>query len=534
MKNILYVTALCSLLFSSCDSFLEEDLREEMAPDNTYTTTQGFEVGVTGLYNYARWEFQTWNEGPAPHGAVPYEIFQVGLDIATRGHTEGTLTAFEDYTMSSNTSYVKSYWKWAYGMIGAANLLMEYSENKDVRWDKPTDKEGYQAEIRFFRAYAYRYLVYLYGDVPWVDKVMKDFKIDFTRTPKEEVLAHVIEDLKYAESILPADPDQVKEGRLTTWAAKHMLSEIYLMAGMYKESEAKAKEVIDAPYYALVSERFGTQKDKPGDCFADMFLEGNQNRSAGNREAIWNIQFEYNELGGGGSMGDWTKRAWVPKYWQVSGFILADSLGGRGLAQLVAFEHIFDWYDKGDMRNSEYNVRHDWYYNDPAVPELYGKKVEASKKQWDMWRKAGELCAVTTKFNFSRNADDPGYGGNNKDRIKFRLAETYLLRAEAMIRLGNQEEAAKMMNVVRARANAKPVTASDATMDFLLDERTRELLGEELRHFTLVRTGKMVERVKKYNPISGLVIKPHHVLWPIPQDVIDANTGAKFEQNDGY
>lgn len=533
MKKLLYTTAVC-LSLVSCDSFLEEDLRQELAPDNTFTTTQGFEVGVTGLYNYARWEFQTWNEGPAPHGAVPYETFQAGTDIVHRGHTEGTLKPFEDYTISSNTSYVRSFWKWAYGMIGASNLVLEHLEDPNVRWDAPTDKDGFEAECRFFRAYAYRYLVYLYGDVPWVERIMKDFKVDFTRTPKKEVLNHMIDDLTFAEGHLPTDPDKVKEGRLTSWAAKHMLAEVYLMAEKYEEAAAKAQEVINSPYFALATERFGTQKDQPGDCFADMFLEGNQNRSAGNKESIWNIQFEYNELGGGGGYGDWTKRAWVPKYWDVPGFILADSLGGRGLAQIVAFPHVFEWYDEGDMRNSQYNVRHDWYYNNPDYPELYGKKVEASEEQWQKWREAGKLCAFPTKFNFSRNETDPGYGGNNKDRMKFRLAETYLLRAEAMIRLGNKEEASKMINVVRARANAKPVAASVVNMDYLLDERARELLGEELRRITLMRTGKLIERTKKWNPISGKVIKPHHVLYPIPQDVIDANTGAEFPQNEGY
>lgn len=77
------------------------------------------------------------------------------------------------------------------------------------------------------------------------------------------------------------------------------------------------------------------------------------------------------------------------------------------------------------------------------------------------------------------------------------------------------------------------ITAKDATIDFLLDERIRELVGEELRRFTLVRTGKLVERVKKYNPHSN-TMDEHHTLWPIPQTIIDSNTGAEFPQNPGY
>ena len=132
---------------------------------------------------------------------------------------------------------MNSWWKFGYGLASNANLILEYSEHADVDWDNPTDKAGFQAEARFFRAYAYRYLVYLYGDVPWVDKVERDFRVDFTRTPKAEVLNHMIEDLKFAAGNLPEDPDAVLPGRLTKWAALHLLSEVYLMAGMNAEEE---------------------------------------------------------------------------------------------------------------------------------------------------------------------------------------------------------------------------------------------------------------------------------------------------------
>ena len=74
-------------------------------------------------------------------------------------------------------------------------------------------------------------------------------------------------------------------------------------------------------------------------------------------------------------------------------------------------------------------------------------------------------------------------------------------------------------------------------LDYLLDERIRELYGEECRHFVLRRTGKYYERVVKYNnnPANPtLHIQPHHVLWPIPQSEIDINIGNAWEQNPGY
>jgi hypothetical protein len=87
---------------------------------------------------------------------------------------------------------------------------------------------------------------------------------------------------------------------------------------------------------------------------------------------------------------------------------------------------------------------------------------------------------------------------------------------------------------VRNRAKAKPVLASDVTLDYILDERGRELMLEELRRLTLSRMGKPVERVKKYNPLSATTIKPYHELFLVPQKFIDANLNAKVEQNSGY
>ena len=123
---------------------------------------------------------------------------------------------------------------------------------------------------------------------------------------------------------------------------------------------------------------------------------------------------------------------------------------------------------------------------------------------------------------------------NLKDRYKIRLAETYLLLAEAQMLQNKNTEAAASINVVRARANASPVAPEDVDMDYILDERARELLGEYHRRFTLVRTGTLLDRVRRLNPKSKDGIRDYHVHWPIPQTAIDANSGAELKQNPGY
>ena len=97
--------------------------------------------------------------------------------------------------------------------------------------------------------------------------------------------------------------------------------------------------------------------------------------------------------------------------------------------------------------------------------------------------------------------------------------------------------AAADINAIRNRAHATPVDPVNVDLDYILDERAREVYGEEWRHITLRRMGKLLERVRKYNnnPIyPACNIKDPNILFPIPQSQIDLNIDAVFPQNPGY
>jgi hypothetical protein len=150
-------------------------------------------------------------------------------------------------------------------------------------------------------------------------------------------------------------------------------------------------------------------------------------------------------------------------------------------------------------------------------------------------------------FRAASNFNDP----STRPVVIWRFSDVYMTAAEAAFKAGDLNNAAAMINVVRQRAAyratnssaqntaaaaAMTITPAQVTLDFILDERTREFYGEWQRWFDLVRTKSLLTRVAAWNPIeAGTNIKSHHVLRPIPQQQIDLVTeGPKFPQNPGY
>ncbi|MCA0364439.1 MAG: RagB/SusD family nutrient uptake outer membrane protein [Bacteroidetes bacterium] len=187
-------------------------------------------------------------------------------------------------------------------------------------------------------------------------------------------------------------------------------------------------------------------------------------------------------------------------------------------------------------------------YEVPGAPQFIGtrpfKGIVAPPSMWK-----GDL------FPAIKKAMDPSRGSNFNDPstrpvVLTRFAEVYLIGAEAYLQAGDKAKAADLLNVLRQRAayrktnsaaqntaaaEAMKITASDVNIDFILDERSRELFGEFVRWHDLVRTKSLVRRLKAWNPESGKYVQDFHALRPIPQSQIDRTVeGPKFPQNPGY
>lgn len=565
LKNKIVVLLFLSLYIVSCsEEYLEETPLDRFSPGNLLTNQAGYEAAVVSLYNASREEYAI--------ASINFEYMNLGTDMAKWGRTDAR--GLRDYgLLTSSLEATEIYWDWAYKrMIRQANLILE--DIDDPSLDIPEeDRNNIKGQALFFRAYTYNFLVNLYGGVPIVATSITEPKFDFIRASREEVLRFAAKDLELAAQLLPKG---VEDGRIPKAAAYHMLSEVDISLGLetgeksfYDASINAATAVInkDGGDYELVRQRFGPASSEPGDVFSDVFSHGQVNRSSGNTEVIWAWQFEsFNPGGsseGAGGLGNNGPRYWAPQHYTIKtpngiGNLPADSLSrGIGVGSPTNYFKYGLWkLDSSDMRNSKYNIRRTFYYSNPEDPEYFGKPMftgRGADGKLYVALQDGTLTdqVLDTLFQFYpwiRKTDGEPFDGDvlrgntSKDLSVIRVAETYLLRAEAYFRKGDLGAASQDINIIRARADAVLIAPTDVSEDFILDERARELVVEEPRMRTLIRMDRLVDRVRTYNTepavegglSSGGSINDYNRVWPIPQKVIDANVGAEFRQNPGY
>jgi starch-binding outer membrane protein, SusD/RagB family len=549
------VFTLLIIFLTGClkDDALEERPLDFLVPSTAYSTPAGIEQGIFGLHSHIRtnW-FMTANQCYALRG--------MGTDVGYDGETPGGQRFMTNYLTSLTPEYnmLRNWWLTAYREVQMANILIKAINDLDEGlWQSEAQKNSLQAEARFFRAWVYRIIVTLWGDAPLMTEVIEEAKVDFVRDPKEQIYSQIEEDLIFAGQNLPMPGSEAAPGRITRGAALHLLTEVYLAQNKFQLAVDAASSVINDFGYALMTERFGAQTDVfgSGDVYHDLFRYGNQNPPL-NTETIWAVQFEPN-LPIGGSSHYWSG-IYGPRVFSFGSapdgspaFLttFSDTLG-RQVARSRGTSHVFygvwqsDW--DNDIRNARHNIKRDFYYENPQS-EYHGKKIDLS----EFAPGVRNLLKDTTNYIYpffmkgwepviQATIENPAQGGGGSistDFYAMRLAETYLLRAEAYLGLENTILAAADINVVRNRANATPVEPGEVDIDYILDERIRELYQEEMRTITLMRMDKLVDRTRRYhdNPLlPGANIQDHNRLYPIPQSQIDLNLGADFPQNPGY
>lgn len=534
--------SLVIVLIAGCSKdTLNESSPNILLADNLYKDKAGFDAGLNGLYDEARRSRSGSTYGGSTN--LMLEPAFIGVDNAYGNYEDAYEKVFNSWGANNNASVIhyRYTWSWLYETINAANTII----NRAGQPNSLTEAEKNQvlAEARFFRGWAYRHLINLWGDVPLTleESSGTNIKTDWQRTPVAEVRAAIEADWLFAEQFLPelspANPGKVLKG-----AAQHYLAELYLAAGKNDKARDYALKVTTNPNYKLVTARFGLNAAKPGTAFTDLFVDGNANRSAGNTEALWVIQNELNVAGGEGN--NIMRRYWVNRYYSiaVSGtdgksknpFAISADYGGRGIGRLSPTKFALTLYGPNDDRGSDYAWRFSYAINNPAgipVGKNLGDVIQLDRTSNE--KVTNPNWPSTRKWDYV-SPQDVTVDRQYNDQMMVRSAETYLILAEAYLKLGATDLAKDAINALRDRAHAGQINASQVTIDFILDERSRELFSEEERRYTLLRTGKWLERVKLYNKIAGPVVKDRDLLLPIPQNVIDANLTSKMPQNKDY
>jgi hypothetical protein len=513
---------------AGCDSLLTESPPNILTADNLYRTPAGFEAGLNGLYDLVRQENYGMNGGGS--NELPSLFWTVGVDNAFGGTNDNIARLVTDLgtRLHPASGELATMWARLYRKINSANTIIGRAANPELKWTE-TERDQVIAEARLIRALQYRHLTYLWGDVPLTleESSGDEIRTDWVRTPVAEVRKQMEADMLFAVEHLSDTP---RDGRVSKAVARHYLAELYLAMDEPAKAEEEAEAVINSGLYHLVTERYGVKATEPGTPFTDMFLDGNVLRSQGNTEVLWTHEFEQNVPGG---REQFLRRTWMPTYFNIPGITFGGDNSGRGQSRAFPTRWAVELYSPGDDRGSKFALRKYYIYNNPAnLPEgvslgdtlwLQVKDntrtdfTQISTRKWD--------CYDPQRPTEAASWCDVGY---------LRLGETYLVLAEAQFRQGHAGDAAETINALRRRAHAPEIDASDVTLDFILDERSRELLAEEQRRYTLVRTGTFAERVRKYNQLVGPLFEDKHVYLPIPQSVIDANLTGDFPQNPGW
>ncbi|AHF15537.1 RagB/SusD family nutrient uptake outer membrane protein [Niabella soli] len=569
MKRIIFFFTIIMAL-SGCSKFLVEDPKATLVPD-FFSTTQGFQQGVDAAYAGMR---NFWGAQDL------FTMTCIGTDEFMRGIDGNSDINLYSSNYTSTNGSVANIWKAAYTFINTCNGLIDNAAKVDL---PQAAKDKLIGEVKFLRANYYFILVQFYGGVT----LNKDFQAtpttSATRSSLADMYDFIIEDLKAAIAILPASPKStgVLPGKATAAAAKHVLAKVYLArAG----SAAKKPDDYHNAYLTATDLISGSASIGLGllPDFGKVFAEGNED----NAEVLWSVQhtsnLAYNGPNNSGisnfSADNVLNHMWVPQYEKQPGMVRSMDYG-RPYIRCIPTRWLTDTVYKEKVIDSRYSKTFQtvWYANNPdpkgypvwpnplpagapagavsGQPKfafgdtaIYMPGVDASDAQikaakyllMPPRKYANNLSPAMKKYFDTKraNLNDPSV----RPVIVFRLAETYLVAAEAAFMDGDVPNAVKYLNLLRERAaatGANPqlmdITAADISLNFILDERSRELCGEMVRWWDLVRTGKLLERVRLHNPEAAPNIIDKHILRPIPQAQIDATiTGDPYPQNPGW
>ncbi|CEN38415.1 RagB/SusD family nutrient uptake outer membrane protein [Capnocytophaga cynodegmi] len=456
-----------------------------------FTTKTEMQAAYDNMYTYIK------NNGQEFWG-LDFEVnSETRSDNAYAGSTDFPVAAVERNIQDASNGNITRDWKGYLAAVSRANIIIANVDKVPDTSLTELERKQWKAEAQILRAWMYYDMVRLWGEVPLLPAVNVPSIASFDevnellyreRNSVQEVYNDIIKNLEEAVQNAPAINSSNKF-LLSSAVANALLAKVY--AEIPVRDYAKTIAHCDA----VIANGFSLLPD-----YADLFQLNeakNDVKVRNSAESIFEISYQGAYMWVGGIVG---KNYLNPK----------DKISwARWVAP--SRDLIADFDSEGDViRKSQSivyeEVSYDHYYPKENYPFVYKLR------------------------------------SNLNSIIKLRLADILLLKAEALVATGNLNDAATLVNQVRARVKlpalpANVTSSSDAMMAAVMKERRLELAFEGHRWFDLLRSGKVVEIMNSLNSRDPkrLTMKPfteQTTLYPVPQSEIEAN--PKLTQNPGY
>lgn len=523
MKKSLIILLIAGVSLIACHKNLDRLPTNDVTSEVVYKDATGYVQAAAKVYGAFA---LTGNQGPSDNGDIKgidegYSDFlrlywkaqELSTDEAVIAWGDAGIQDLHNMNWSSSNNFLTGLYYRSLYQITLANEFIRQSQDaklseRGISTSDATNIKNFRNEARYLRAYQYWVLMDLYGNPPFVTE--NDI-IGSGALPKQilraDLFKYIEAELLELETLLP-DAKTNEYGRADKAAAWALLARLYLNAQVYTgtakytEAVTYAKKVIGAGY-SLVSN------------YRNLMLADNHLNT---NEFILTINYDGLKTQGYGGTTFITHAA-VGGDMPASTYGLGGGWGGTRTTK--AFVALFP------DANGTADKRAQFYTN--------GQSLEIADQT-----KFAQGYAIT-KF---RNVTTAGTAGSSLnfsdvDFPIFRLAEQYLIYAEAVLRGGtggDQNTALSYINQLRTRAGATSISASQLTVDYVLDERGRELYWEGFRRTDLIRYGKFTTAAYlwpwKGGVAAGKAVEQFRTLFPIPAADKSANPG--LNQNQGY
>lgn len=541
MKKIIIASLLIVALIISvkCDkSFLERTPPGVASADGFYTSEDALIAGVNGVYQSFQGDWwggafihvQPHLEGATENGKICC-AWEYGItDIATG-------------TMNPNSAgFVNWKWNFGYEAITRINQLLDVIAQNTIPELTAEEAANWEGEQRFLRAFVYSQLTFYYGDVPLISKPMTPEEARaLTRTPKNDVLNFIYQDLDFAINALEATPNNGQFGRPTKQLAQAYKGKVHLYNQQWAEAAAAFVPVmalegdvllLDPDYESL----FRGKNEQSKEIMFSIQYVGESQGGTGTGEGNF-VQVHYAPLSPDGLGSGWQSLLHTYKmrdaYYMVDGLPITtsplynpDSVFERRDPRM-AWTFMIPGFRK--LPNGD-SIPYSTFRGFPVLPqylENQGVKLDQI---------AGAAGFGTKKW--TNEADKASFSDNTStDLIMMRYADVLLMYAEAQNEaVGPDNTVYTAVNKVRARAHMPdfPEGLSQQEMrEEIRHERNVEFAMEGLRYNDLLRWRVAETIIPSIPTLENRTFNPaKNYLWPIPQSVIDATPG--IVQNPGY